>query len=72
MAARGDDTPARKAAEGLTRARFKLPDEWRLLWRVGLTTHHKVSKNQFLVVCFGSGGRIRTYDQLINSQLLYH
>ena len=21
---------------------------------------------------FGSGGRIRTYDQLINSQLLYH
>ena len=26
----------------------------------------------FYRVFIGSGGRIRTYDQLINSQLLYH
>ena len=44
------------------------------LEKAKLTVRHKVKKRQqfSLTSCLnGSGGRDRTYDQLINSQLLY-
>ncbi len=38
---------------------------------VGRSKAKKATKLLSLVAFYGSGGRDRTYDQLINSQLLY-
>jgi hypothetical protein len=41
-------------------------------WVTGWVIEDKTAKNPTLSMGYGSVGRIRTYDQPVNSRLLYH
>ncbi len=62
----------------LGRKRFRLglqhylPLAVQLSRRVAEMLQSPDAAHRYPIVFIGSGGRIRTYDQLINSQLLYH